>query len=429
MGLHHNGMGAKFTDYDTEYIRNYFLWSVKYYPNRTRDQVLEKIHEKMPYHSVVAVTQFMRRHPESFTEFRKSDPVANLPVGPKAEKMAPGKGRDYQPDVLYDPGNANDEEPPKPPTNLITFAKGYRFTSADDQFIIAYFNWHAKRYPGATKGMVLRDLSLWAPYRSLPSWTTYLRKHIHEWRNPVDDESDQDPVDDESDQDPVNDESDQDPVDDESDTELDGVPYIPAEDELPPTSFPYHPLPPAQDSDDDDEEDQLRTDDDDYEDILSVSNEPPTRTTSPAYGSHGEKTNMKGKAYFPLTQEQKARFIDFLAQNPQVWARATPEPGWVSWELTHQLKDITWRKLAAVPGMDNRSYQSWREYHRARAARVDPEAKRLRLRLEAASKPSAAPSISIKGEESRKRSRSAESDMDPGAPLAPDLKRIKVEGA
>lgn len=90
----------------------------------------------MPYHSVVSVTQFMRRHPESFAEFRKSDPVANLPVGAKAEKMAPGKGRDYHPDVPYDPGNANDEEPPKPPTNLIPFAKGYRFTSADDQFII-----------------------------------------------------------------------------------------------------------------------------------------------------------------------------------------------------------------------------------------------------------------------------------------------------
>ncbi|KAG8933586.1 hypothetical protein FRC01_008127 [Tulasnella sp. 417] len=637
MVLHHNGMGAKFTDYDIEYIRNYFLWSVKYHPNRTRGQVLEKIHEKMPYHSVVSVTQFMRRHPESFAEFRKNDPVANLPVGAKAEKMAPGKGRDYHPEVPYDPGNPNDEEPPKPPTNLIPFAKGYRFTSADDQFIIAYFNWHGKQYPGATKGMVLRDLSLWAPYRSLPSWTTYLSKHIHEWRklipsleNDMSEDDDQtsshgpeeedstfklegaahnraaaavaggaaatvEPEIDEADArrwnpprrsslnkslaedgdtnyedrpapplsasgrkqrsprmsrapqpmtvehrqpkerrrslaftpqerqnfiefladhpwvwtsvsvpaewlvhattasavwakyqsmyphrsdaswreyhkrnagefdveakrlrlsrlngggpptslpppiapvlPPTEPDSDQDPVEEESDTGHDGVPYIPAQEELPASSFSYHPLPPAQDSDDDDEEDQLRTDDDDDDDMPSASNEPSTRATSPAYGSHGKKTNKKGRAYLPFTQEQKARFMEFLVQNPQVWAHATPEPGWVSWELQHQGKDTTWKKLAVVPGMDNHSYKSWREYHRARAMRVDPEAKRLRLKLEAETKPlvattvAAAPSISMESEGGRKRSRSAESDMEIGTPPAPDPKRTKLEEA
>lgn len=152
---------------------------------------------------------------------------------------------------------------------------------------------------------------------------------------------------------PTEPDSDQDPVDEESDTGHDGVPYIPAQDELPASSFSYHPLPPAQDSDDDDEEDQLRTDDEDDDDMPSASNEPSTRATSPAYGSHGKKTNKKGRAYLPFTQEQKGRFMDFLVQNPQVWAHATPEPGWVSWELQHQGKDTTWKKLAVVPGVSS----------------------------------------------------------------------------
>ncbi|KAG9008500.1 hypothetical protein FRB90_008842 [Tulasnella sp. 427] len=635
MVLHHNGMGAKFTDDDIEYIRNYFIWSTKHFPNRTRGQVLEKIHEKMPYHSVVSVTQFMRRHPVYFAEFRKNDPVATLTAAVKAEKVAAAaaKTKEYPQEVPYDPGNADNEEPPKPPTNLIPFAKGYRFTTADDQFIIAYFNWHGKRFPGATKGMVLRDLAKWAPYRSLPSWTTYLSKHIHEWKkliplleNDMSEDEEQasshgfeeedstfkpepvagmpdpgassssaapeahdadarrwnpprrssltkpslapgvQPDDGDTSYDdrsappvssassrkqrsprtsrlpqqmtvehkqpkerrrslaftpqerqnfiefladhpwvwtsvavpaewligattasavwakyqamyphrsdaswreyhkrnavefdpeakrlrlmrlglasapagsniaptsltslaplipPTEDLSDQEFDGVESEDGHDGVPFIPNQDELPASSFSYHPLPPAHESEDE-EEDQLRTDED--EDMPSASNEPSTRGGSPDYGA-GKKGSRKGRAYLPFSQEQKERFMDFLVQNPQVWAHATPNPAWVSWELQHQGKDSTWKILAAMPGMDNHSYKSWREYHRARAEKVDPEAKRRRLALEA-TRPSLAPSVSMESESSRKRSRSVESDMDIGTSPPPEPKRSKLD--
>ena len=45
--LHHNGMGAKFTDTDNNYIREYFKWSRRYFPNRTQRQVVDKISEKV----------------------------------------------------------------------------------------------------------------------------------------------------------------------------------------------------------------------------------------------------------------------------------------------------------------------------------------------------------------------------------------------
>ena len=47
MVLHHNGMGAKFTELDVCYVRKYFAWSQKHFPERTHRQTLYKIHEKV----------------------------------------------------------------------------------------------------------------------------------------------------------------------------------------------------------------------------------------------------------------------------------------------------------------------------------------------------------------------------------------------
>lgn len=35
------------------------------------------------------------------------------------------------------------------------------FDDLTDGFWPAYFNWHARKHPGATKGVILRDLSNW----------------------------------------------------------------------------------------------------------------------------------------------------------------------------------------------------------------------------------------------------------------------------
>lgn len=53
--LHHNGMGAKFTDVDNDYIRKYFGWSQKHYPQRTQRQVVEKISEKVSHGGKISV--------------------------------------------------------------------------------------------------------------------------------------------------------------------------------------------------------------------------------------------------------------------------------------------------------------------------------------------------------------------------------------
>lgn len=47
--MHHNGMGAKFTDADAEYIRVYFRWSQKHHPERTNRQVLEYLHDRVSF--------------------------------------------------------------------------------------------------------------------------------------------------------------------------------------------------------------------------------------------------------------------------------------------------------------------------------------------------------------------------------------------
>ncbi len=113
----------------------------------------------------------MRRHPEAFPEVKKFEDIEDL-----APKKRPRQSyKDAHPDVSYDPGSLDDNEPPKPPTQLVPFAKGYRFTTADDEFLIgeksdvvsngaehlhvAYFNWYGKRYPSATKGEILRQLA------------------------------------------------------------------------------------------------------------------------------------------------------------------------------------------------------------------------------------------------------------------------------
>lgn len=78
------GMGAKFTDSDIEYIRNYFLWSVKYYPNRTRGQVLEKIHEKVS-HETLFGQRFVNR-----PLFGYLDAVPLRSLGNSIHAKAPG---------------------------------------------------------------------------------------------------------------------------------------------------------------------------------------------------------------------------------------------------------------------------------------------------------------------------------------------------
>lgn len=120
----------------------------------------------------------MRRHPELFSEWKKTED----PSSPaKEKKPVVTKSKDGQAEVQYDPGNLESDQPPKPPTNLIPFAKGYRFTTADDQFIISesyslrafrmdplllignlgYFTWFHKKTPGAGKSEILRSLSIW----------------------------------------------------------------------------------------------------------------------------------------------------------------------------------------------------------------------------------------------------------------------------
>ncbi|KAG8900812.1 hypothetical protein FRB99_005753 [Tulasnella sp. 403] len=556
MVLHHNGMGAKFTEIDTEYIRQYFRWSQKHHPHRTQRQVLEKIHEKMPYHTAVSITQYMRRHPDLFSEWKRQDIDPSL-----KDRNHLARSRDLHPDVPYDPGNTgNEDEPPKPPTNLIPFAKGYRFTTADDQFIISYFNWHAKKHPDSTKTEVLRDLAAWAPYRSLPSWTSYLHKNLSKWRDRIpslrddfteeadevsqglldDSTTDKDTKGDDIDGDladsrrwnpprrsaaqvkpisipiPTDDDdasydehkphsprsprsarmsgpeselqkrrraegqrrrsiafsanerkifiefladhpwvwtsitappewlqgsttasavwqkfeklyphrsdaswreyhkrnaiefdaearrlrmaraagiippappsvsasTDHDPVDDDDDYPEDEEP-----EDLQASSFSYHPLPPPEESEE--EEDQLNTDDEDDLGMRGRTNggadaRPRSPSVAPSLSTQQRKGSRKGRPYLPFTQEQKERFMEFLIENPQVWTGAEPEPGWVSWEQSHQGKDTTWRKLSAIPGMENHSYKSWREYHRARAGQVDKQAKEMRLSREAA---------------------------------------------
>lgn len=90
----------------------------------------------MPYHSAVSVIQYMRRNPHLFGDVMKSERTQ------KAEDAAPRvphRSREKHIKIAYDPGNAGGEEPPQPPTNLVPFAKGFRFTSADDEYIIGMF--------------------------------------------------------------------------------------------------------------------------------------------------------------------------------------------------------------------------------------------------------------------------------------------------
>jgi len=119
--------------------------------------------------------------------------------------------------------------------------------------------------------------------------------------------------------------------------------------------------------------------------------------------------------------------MEFLVDNPQVWTGATPESGWVSKEQSHLGKDTTWRKLSLIPGMENHSYKSWREYHRARSGQVDKVAKEKRLAREAQmilpqpTPPPPPPSLTLTTSASiielaRKRSREPDDDMELSTP-------------
>lgn len=89
---------------------------------------------QMAYHSTVSVTQFIRRHPELFSEWKKSEDPSS-PVKDKKPNIV-HKPKDDRPRVEYHPGDPDAEDPPKAPTDLTPFAKGYRFTADDDKFIV-----------------------------------------------------------------------------------------------------------------------------------------------------------------------------------------------------------------------------------------------------------------------------------------------------
>ncbi|KAG8880828.1 hypothetical protein FRB97_000419 [Tulasnella sp. 331] len=182
--MHHNGMGAKFTDADSTFIREYFRWSMKHHPGRTNRQVLDCLHEKMPYHSAVSTAQYIRRHADRFPEYVKKDER----VGPKKKGPVPSAsdaGADVElpvPMEPYDPALVGEDGCPLPPKSLIPFATGFRFTMADTQYVIAFFNWYLNKFPEATRAQILRELTNKAPYRSLPSWSNFFHKNQEKWK-------------------------------------------------------------------------------------------------------------------------------------------------------------------------------------------------------------------------------------------------------
>lgn len=118
------------------------------------------------------------------------------------------------------------------------------------------------------------------------------------------------------------------------------------EHEEPASSFSYTPLPPQPDSED--EEDQLKTDD---EELGYAVHDARSESAATSANRTPRKIMRNGRAYLPFTPEQKEAFMLFLMDNPHVWTGATPDPNWISWEQSHEGKDTTWKRLAAMAGV------------------------------------------------------------------------------
>ncbi|KAG9003418.1 hypothetical protein FRB94_003126 [Tulasnella sp. JGI-2019a] len=183
--MHHNGMGAKFTDADSLFIREYFRWSLKHHPGRTNRQILDCLNAKMPHHSVVSTAQYIRRHPDWFPTYIKKD----HPSGPKKKAAARATESDSSGDMdmsvpsePYDPTNVGEDGCPLPPKVLVPSGPGFRFTEDDAKWVIAFFNWYLSKHPDATRALILRELTAKASYRTLPSWSYFFHKNQEQWR-------------------------------------------------------------------------------------------------------------------------------------------------------------------------------------------------------------------------------------------------------
>ncbi|KAG8856940.1 hypothetical protein FRB96_006203 [Tulasnella sp. 330] len=184
--MHHNGMGAKFTDADSLFIRAYFRWSLKHHPDRTNRQILDCLHAKMPHHSVVSTAQYIRRHPDWFPSYIRKEHSAGQRKRLLTSTTGSGSSspdmRMPAPTEPYDPTLTGDDGCPLPPRALVPSGPGFRFTPDDTQWVIAFFNWYVAKHPDATRAQILRELTARAPHRTLPSWQYFFQKNQEKWR-------------------------------------------------------------------------------------------------------------------------------------------------------------------------------------------------------------------------------------------------------
>ncbi|KAG9031504.1 hypothetical protein FRB95_002693 [Tulasnella sp. JGI-2019a] len=457
--MHHNGMGAKFTDVDSAFIREYFRWSMKHHPGRTNRQVLDCLHEKMPYHSAVSTAQYIRRHADRFPEYVKKDER----VGPKKKGPAPSPAEPVDvelpmPTEPYDPALVGDDGCPLPPKSLIPFATGFRFTVADSQYVVAFFNWYLTKYPEATRAHILRELTNKASYRSLPSWSNFFHKNQEKWKTLIKglrDLPEGDLIKEGSPLPRISSsgsgfkpattkrrsggsyslDTPSDNIDAHTVNSDDAMrkwkplpprqhPSVPSNGNgngATPTSTSNLPTPGA--------EGEEGNANGDYFDgangstFLPVpvvdtpsSTKPFAATTSSTQHNRqasaassttttsssrlraqlaaGDGTNGKDKeksvsekprrADFgtrrtskPFTTQEKLVFIEFLADHPWVWSQATAQTEWLKGGTT---ASATWQKFEKI--QPHRSDACWREYHKRNAGEFDAAAKRLRLARE-----------------------------------------------